>query len=284
MITPKQLYRFFSKRHQTVFLDYSVSPKPRKGLNPHPQLYSLIADHRKTYQQLLESKLEHKERFFTIKTQQAESSKTEPVWNNGFLPGLDMLAIEGMLAAYKPAKYIEIGSGNSTKMARFAIKNNGLATKITSIDPYPRAEIDPLADNIIRKPLEDIADISWICKELAENDILFIDNSHRSFSNSDVTVCFLEILPYLKKGVIVHVHDIYLPYDYPDFMAERFYNEQYMLAGMVLSNPVRYQPLLPNYFISRDSELKQILNPLWNHPALAGVEQHGGSFWMRIGE
>jgi hypothetical protein len=280
----KQLYRFISCRHQNIFLDYRVNPKSRSGLNPHPKLLSLIAAEKETFKKLLISFLEHTPTLQSIKKQSETESKTDPAWNNSFLPGLDMVAIYGMLAHFNPRKYIEIGSGNSTKMARMAILRNNLSTTITSIDPYPRAEIDPLADKIIRQPLEDIDDIAWIYEELEENDILFIDNSHRSFSNSDVTVCFLEILPYLKKGVVVHIHDIYLPYDYPDFMAERFYNEQYMLAGMVLSNPTRYQPLLPNYFISQNTELNKILTPLWNHPALTGVEQHGGSFWMKIGE
>lgn len=95
-------------------------------------------------------------------------------------------------------------------------------------------------------------------------------------------ICFLEILPFLKKGVIVHFHDIYLPYDYPQFMCDRFYNEQYMLAAFILSNPGKFKTILPNYFISEDAELAQIISPMWNHPNLNNIETHGGSFWLQV--
>ena len=93
---------------------------------------------------------------------------------------------------------------------------------------------------------------------------------------------FLEIFPRLKKGVIVHIHDVYLPYDYPQFMCDRFYSEQYGLAIFVMSNPKRYQPLLPNYYISENKSLAKTIEPIWNHPNLKDVERHGGSFWLRI--
>lgn len=118
--------------------------------------------------------------------------------------------------------------------------------------------------------------------ELGENDILFIDNSHRVFPNSDAMIFFLEILPKLKKGVIVHIHDIYLPYDYPQFMCDRFYNEQYMLAAFILANPTKYQVILPNFFISQDPELSTCIAPIWNHKNLENVERHGGSIWLKI--
>jgi hypothetical protein len=185
-----------------------------------------------------------------------------------------------MLALHKPKKYIEIGSGNSTKVAYKAKNEQNLATEIISIDPFPRAEIDHLADRVIRQPFENI-DNSFL-SELGENDILFVDNSHRILPNSDSMVFFLEVLPRLKKGVIVHVHDIYLPYDYPQFMCDRFYSEQYGLAMYILANPQKFKPILPNYFIYEDKELSQIIEPVWAHNNLAGVEKHGGSFWLQI--
>jgi hypothetical protein len=93
-------------------------------------------------------------------------------------------------------------------------------------------------------------------------------------------VVFLELIPQLKKGVIVRFHDIYLPYDYPQFMCDRFYSEQYGLAIMLLSNQAKFKVLLPNYFISEDSQLKSIIDPIWRD--IPGVEKHGGSFWIQI--
>jgi len=80
----------------------------------------------------------------------------------------------------------------------------------------------------------------------------------------------------------VHVHDIYIPFDYPQFMCDRAYSEQYILAAFLLSNPEKYKPILPNYFISEDEQLNGILSPIWNLDSLQGVEHHGGSFWFEV--
>jgi hypothetical protein len=245
-------------------------------------LYKIINENREEYKRHLNQLLTYTDNIQAIRKIGEETNENEPCWNNGFLPGLDIAAIYGMLAQYNPKNYIEIGSGNSTKVARKAINDLGLQTKITSIDPYPRASIDHLADKVIRKPFEQLTDNEFIIEELGENDILFIDNSHRVFPNSDATICFLELLPKLKKGVIVHVHDIYLPYDYPQFMCDRYYNEQYMLAAFILANPEKYHTILPNYFVSEDEELRDLIAPLWNHKNLEGVERHGGSYWLSV--
>lgn len=280
----RQLYRFLHPSFQNLFLDYKVDFKPRYGHGkaPHQGLYQIINANRKSYQSFLKEALTHQEHLCKILDHKAETNRQNPTWNNGFLPGLDILGIYTMLAHFKPKKYIEIGSGNSTKVAYKAKIEQHLESKIISIDPQPRAEIDALADTIIRKRFED-SDYDLIAA-LEANDILFVDNSHRILPNSDAMVFFMEILPRLKKGVIVHIHDIYLPYDYPPFMCKRAYSEQYGLAMYLLANPSKYQPIFPCYFISEDQELRQILAPFWQQPNLQDVEQHGGSFWLRIGE
>lgn len=218
--------------------------------------------------------------FEEIKDAKAETDAHQPTWNNGYLPGLDIVGIYGVLAHFRPAQYVEVGSGHSTKVAAKAIREQRLATQITSIDPHPRAEIDQLAHSIVRQPFEE-TDFSFLY-DLKANDILFIDNSHRVLPNSDAMVLFLEVLPRLAPGVLVHIHDVYLPYDYPQFMCDRGYSEQYLLAAFLLANPGKYETLLPNYFISEDKELSAVLAPLWQHPALQGVEIHGGSYWLRV--
>lgn len=282
--TIKSMYRFFSPKFQSVHLDYKVNVKPHYGHGKpaHTLLYEIINQNRSVYEENLLSFLKYADNIHLIKNATIENDEDKPTWNNGYLPGLDILGIYGILVKYKPGKYIEIGSGNSTKVARYAITENQLSTEITSIDPFPRANIDHLADKVIREPFENISDNRFIIESLKDNDILFIDNSHRVFANSDATICFLELLPYLRKGVIVHFHDIYLPYDYPQFMCDRFYNEQYMLAAFILANPQKYKTILPNYFISEDKELRNLIAPLWNHPNLLNVERHGGSFWLQI--
>lgn len=282
----KSIYKFLSPKFQNVFLEYKVNFKPRFGHRngpAHPMLYDIIDENRQAYAECLERLLEYKEVYHSIKQSGDEVDEDQPVWNNDFLPGLDIVVIYGLLRQLEPKKYIEVGSGNSTKVVRKAIRDGQLPTQITSIDPYPRESIDKLADKVIRQPIEDLKDYSAF-DELEKGDILFIDNSHRCLPNSDVTVCFLEILPRLKKGVIVHVHDIYVPYDYPQFMCDRAYSEQYVLSAFLLANPKKYKSLMPNYFISEDKALAKIIAPIWEGENLSSVERHGGSFWFEIME
>ena len=280
----KEVYKFFSDGYQNLLLEYKVDLKPRygQGLPPHTMLYDIINGKRKDYVYILEKMLSFSSNIHEIGQYSENTDPKEPVWNNGFLPGLDIAGLYTLFSILNPVKFVEIGSGNSTKVAFKAKTDNGLSTEIVSIDPQPRSEIDKLADKIIRTQCEN-TNLKFI-SELKENDILFIDNSHRILPNSDSMVFFMEILPNLRKGVIVHLHDIYLPYDYPQFMCDRFYSEQYGLAIYLLADPQRYVPLLPNYFISQDEELRSIVEPIWDHANLKDVERHGGSFWLKIME
>lgn len=280
----KDIYRFLNPKFQNLFMDYKVNFKPRygHGLPPHKDLYEIVNENREDYKDILNTALHLKDAIWSIKDSNNETDKSKPSWNNDFLPGLDIIAIYTMIAKYKPKKYVEIGSGNSTKVAFKAKQETSLDTEIISIDPMPRAEIDHLADTVIRMPFEDCN--YNLVEELNEGDILFIDNSHRILPNSDSMVFYMEILPRLKKGVIVHIHDIYIPYDYPQFMCDRFYSEQYGLMIYLLANSKKYKTILPNYFIFEDKELSQIISPIWENENLKTVERHGGSFWLKINE
>lgn len=278
----KYLYKLFNPGVKKLFLEYKVDLKPRYGYGKpaHQQLHELIDNGRSRYKEILNGMLHYTESLWSIKDSKLETDIMNPAWNNGYLPGLDIFSIYSMIAIYKPKNYIEVGSGTSTKVAYKAKKELGLPTQLISIDPQPRQEIDFLVNKIIRTPVEN-TDLK-IFESLEENDILFIDNSHRILPNSDSMVFFLEILPKLKPGVVIHMHDIYLPFDYPQFMCDRFYSEQYGLAIYLLANPSQVKILLPNYFISEDSELSAVISPIWNHENLSGVERHGGSFWFQI--
>lgn len=271
-------------KYQKLILDYRVNFKPRYTApnKPHQLLYSNINEGRDRYKTFLQEVLKYEDVFKSLKTVEEEKNENAPAWNNGFLPGLDIMALYTMIAKSKPKTYIEIGSGNSTKVVRKAIVDNNLDTKVISIDPFPRASIDHLADEVIRRPVEDIGDYRFIFKNLGEGDILFIDNSHRCLPNSDVTTCFMDILPYLKDGVIVHVHDIYLPYDYPQFICDRFYSEQYILAAFLMANSKKYEVLFPAFFVSEDSDLSSVLSEMWGSLSSGDIEKHGGSFWFKI--
>jgi predicted O-methyltransferase YrrM len=265
----------------TILLDYPVKPKCRWPIGrPHPELWRILNANRDAYADLLRSFLPFGPRFANIPKDAKEAGQTEPYWINGWMPALDGVALYALTALNKPKRYFEVGSGNSTKFAARAVKDHGLATRIVSIDPEPRAEIDQLCEKIIRAPVEDV-DVAFF-DELECNDILYIDNSHRAFMNSDATVLLLDVLPRLKPGVIVHVHDVTLPYDYPEAWAGRFYSEQYLLACYLLALGTRFEVLLPSSFVSFDEQLKGIMDPLWGQEFMRGVETHGCSFWLRM--
>ena len=270
------------KGHQIVFLDYPVTPEPRWGFGrpAHARLAELLGRNREAYRRTLASFLQFAEHLVKI-PQQAAADSPEPCWVNKWLPALDAAASYCFLGLNQPKHYVEVGSGYSTKFARRAVRDLGLATKITSIDPHPRAEVDALCDAVLRQPLQDLTDTA-VFDQLEAGDILFIDCSHVCLTNSDVAVAFLEVVPRLQPGVLVQVHDILLPYDYPPQWGERYYSEQYLLAFSLLEGSTRFEIVLPNAYVSGDPELNKVLEPLWSHPNMAGVDGGGGmSFWLR---
>lgn len=211
---------------------------------------------------------------------EADPAGREPAWINGMLPGLDAMILYGLIRRLRPKTYLEIGSGHSTKFARRAIADGKIATRIVSIDPHPRAEIDALCDEVIRAPLEDLADFS-VFEHLAAGDVVFVDNSHRSFQNSDVTVFFTEALTTIPRGVYVGVHDILLPMDYPPAWRERFYNEQYLLACYLLGGAGGDAAVFPGTYVSGQARFRAAIDALFADKGLASAARWANSFWLR---
>ena len=249
------LHRTPSPYH--LSLDYPVSTRPRYTKSkPHSGIENSIIANCAAYEMELAEITRRTDLFATIG---ADASDTySPNWMNEWLHALDAAALMHFLLKHKPARYTEIGSGNSTKFARRAVEFGRLSTTITSIDPHPRAEINNICDHVIRKPLEQTS-LSFF-DDLCPGDILFFDGSHRVFMNSDVIVFFLEVIPRLKPGVLIHVHDIFWPADYPPEWGERYYSEQYMLGMLLLFGP--YRTVLPNAFIANDRQLSGALDVL----------------------
>ena len=262
-----------------ILLDYPVKPYPRYGYGRpyHSKLYEIINRNRPGYAKALTQFLKYREYLLDIPVGDPGASK-EPSWACGWITGVDLVTLYALTCELKPAHYAEIGSGCSTKFVRRAIRDHGLHTRIVSVDPNPRDEIDSICDLVVRQPLED-ADLS-VFDNLEAGDVLFMDGSHRCLMNSDTTVMFLDVLPRLKPGVFVGFHDIYLPCDYPPGWEDRFYSEQYLLAAYLLAEGRRSDIFLANWFISSDPDLSSILSPLWNYPRMDGLEKRGSAFWL----
>jgi len=257
-----------------VELDYLLEPQPRYEKDPHRQLWQILDRGRTRYAARLKALAQAPEDYRDVP---ATEDGRGPFWSNGFFSPFDAITLTGMIRDCRPTLYLEIGSGNSTKFARRAARLYSPETRIVSIDPEPRAEVDAICDEVIRKPVEGV-DLA-VLDRLQPGDLLFVDNSHRCLMNSDVTVTFLDILPRLRTGVIVHLHDIFLPWDYPRQWTNRYYSEQYLLACWLLAGQ-RLQPELPNTFISRDRALYSILDAVW--PFVASPQREGCSFWLTM--
>lgn len=142
----------------------------------------------------------------------------------------------------KPKRIVEVGSGNSTLIAIKAIKNNRredakYQCKHVCIEPYEMPWLEKAGVSVIRQHIEDI-DLAFF-EKLEEDDVLFIDSSHIIRPQGDVLFEYLELLPTLNKGVIVHVHDIFSPKNYPSQWIQeqvKFWNEQYLLEAFLSHN------------------------------------------------
>jgi len=264
-----------------IYIDYPVEPRPRYGYGkpPHQALHDILDRNRDRYAKVLQDFLNLKNYLGAIPLNPTDDAR-EPYWNNGWVEKLDSAALYCFTAIKSPDLYVEVGSGNSTKFVKRAILDHRLGTKLYSIDPRPRAEIDVLCDEIIRQPLETL-DLS-IFDALGPGDIVAIDSSHRCLTNSDVTVFFLEVLPHLKSGVLVYIDDIYIPYDYPPGWSGRWYSEQYLLAVLLLSDSSNYEVILPATFIARDPDLGVVLDELWKMSSISTAKGVGNGFWMQV--
>jgi Methyltransferase domain len=265
-----------------IHLEYPTTADNRPRYGPQrrvPAISGLIEAARPRIAETLARIVELADGFAAIANHSHPRNPLAPALCNDYLPGLDSLAYWALIGLNRPRQIVEVGSGNSTKFARHAITHFKIGTRLTSIDPYPRAEIDQLCDGVIRQPLES-TDLR-VFDELEAGDLVFIDNSHRSFMNSDVTVAFLELIPRLRPGVWIHVHDICWPDDYPIQWAERYYNEQYLLGCMMAYGFRGLQLELPLWFASHDAQLRTIPGAFWQRdPRYSEVQQHGMGFWM----
>lgn len=175
-------------------------------------------------------------------TPKTRSDKLEFHLNNGAFESGDAEYWYQLIRSIKPKRIIEVGSGHSTLMAIKAIRKNreedsNYQCKHFCIEPYEMPWLEKTGVSVVRKKIEDV-ELSFF-SELESNDILFIDSSHIIRPQGDVLFEYLELLPTLNKGVIVHIHDIFSPKNYLKQWVEEnviFWNEQYLLEAFLSHN------------------------------------------------
>ncbi|KRF36359.1 hypothetical protein ASG94_02540 [Nocardioides sp. Soil805] len=261
-----------------ALFDYPYHPQPRTFGRPGRTFFEdLVGARDEEYAELLGRISGHLAPLAAVP--EAETDPLLPFWSNPWLPPLDGITLYGLIAEHRPSVYMEVGSGFSTKFARLAVRDHGLDTRIISIDPQPRAEVDVLCDEVIRTPYEQVD--PGVLDRLGSGDMLFVDNSHRSFTSSDVTVFFTESLPYLASGVLYGLHDIFLPDDYPEAWNDRFYAEQYLLMSYLLGGAAGDRIELPVHHVATTPSLSATLAADWPAPSVDPTTLVGGGFWMR---
>lgn len=202
---------------------------------------------------------------------------------SGGFGNMDGAILYGTIRKFKPKKIIEIGSGQSTLLSLEALTKNETENAhglLTAIEPYPKAYLENALQGVGELIVEKVQNVQLeIFETLSENDVLFIDSSHVVKINSDVIYEINEILPRLKKGVIVHIHDIFMPYEYPKSWIKdkhAFWTEQYFIQAFLAFNSV--------FEISYSAGLMRKYMPeqLANYfPYFDRNEQQAGSLWIR---
>src|SRR5689334_13638545 len=165
--------------------------------------------------------------------------------DQAWFPSLDAAVAYALMRDRKPQHLVEVGSGHSTRVLAKAL--GGLA-EILAIDPAPRADIAGLPGvQVVTSTVQSAA--LELFDRLGRGDVLFIDSSHILMPGSDVDLLFSRILPRLPAGVIVHIHDIFLPLDYPPVWGWRAYNEQ--LGALPLLTTGAYVPLFSSVWVQQ---------------------------------
>lgn len=208
-------------------------------------------------------------------------SATKFWYGNGSYSHGDAEYLYSLIRQIKPSKIIEVGSGESTKIALMAVEkvkeeNPAYVCDQICIEPYERPWLEQLPVIVLRKKLEDV-DYS-LFEQLSTNDILFIDSSHIIRPQGDVLKEYLEILPRLKTGVYVHIHDIFTPKDYKDdwiYDEVKLWNEQYLLeAFLTYNNNFKIIGAL-NFLRHKHYDLMKEKFPLMTE------DYEPGAFWMQ---
>lgn len=213
---------------------------------PYAPIVELFASLEPAFLGLLELAESHAGALRAIAAATPGQAGPAPRFDQGWFPTLDAVIAYSLIRERRPRRMVEIGSGHSTRFLARAAFDGGFACEILAIDPQPRAAIAALPQvRLLQRTVQQVEPSQW--PALGANDVLFIDSSHILMPGSDVDHLFNRILPRLPAGVLLHIHDIFLPDDYPAQWGWRGYNEQQALVGLLSSGA--WQPLFASHYV-----------------------------------
>ena len=258
-------------RPRGFFIPYRYAATIPATRPAYPALERLFGAEAPAFAQRLAALAGHAAEFAAIGT----AAPPAPRWNQSWFPRLDAAMAYAMVRSGRPRRIVEIGSGHSTRFLARAVLDSGLATEIVALDPAPRASLSGLPIRFIPQPLT-AADLAPFAA-LEAGDILFIDSSHILMPGTDVDILFNRVLPELAPGVIVHIHDILLPDDYPADWAWRGYNEQQGVAALLQGGA--YTPLFSSHYAVTRMSAEVAASAVATLPRPA--EARETSLWLR---
>ena len=197
-------------------------------------------------------------------------------FSNIWFTSPDAEVLYSVVREYKPRRIVEVGSGHSTRVTRQAIIDGRLQCELISVDPSPRIEVAGFADVIYREPFEQM-DVGQVTSLLGAGDILFIDSSHEVVTGNDVVFAFLKVMASLSPGVLIHIHDVFLPYDYPESWVidhRREWAEQYLVQALLMGGDA-FEVIWPGYYVQQTRPQLGLLLP-WTAARTAQ------SMWLRV--
>lgn len=198
-----------------------------------------------------------------------------PRWDQDWFPRLDAAVAYAMVRAARPRLIVEVGSGHSTRFMARAIADASLDTRLVAIDPDPRARLDGLPVERLARDALEVDDA--VFEALGNGDILFIDSSHILQPGTDVDRLLNRVVPALPAGVLIHLHDVFLPDDYPAAWAWRGYNEQLGVAALLAGGA--WQPLFASRYVATRQPDWLARGVLGRLPLLPGAYE--SSLWLR---
>ena len=203
-----------------------------------------------------------------------------PRWTQAWFPRLDGALAYTLVRRLGPRRIVEVGSGHSTRFVARAVADGGLDTRITAIDPAPRAELAGLPVKLLRHTVQEAcarkagADAF---AELGPGDFLMIDSSHVLMPGSDVDLLLGHVLPALPAGAILHLHDIFLPDDYPAAWDWRAYNEQLGVLPLLLGGA--WEVLFASHYVATRMAADLEASVLARLPLASGAVE--SSLWLK---
>jgi predicted O-methyltransferase YrrM len=219
------------------FIPHRYAPllPPPGALPPYPAIEDLFGRYNASFEAVMDLIEGHAAALYSMRS----------MLDQGWFPGLDGAAAYALVRDRKPQRVIEVGSGHSTRMLAKAMGGMG---EILAIDPAPRADIAGLPGvQIVPSTVQTVA--LSLFDRLGPGDVLFLDSSHILMPGSDVDMLINRVLPRLPPGVLVHIHDIFLPFDYPPAWGWRAYNEQLGVVPLLATGA--YAPVFSSVWVTQ---------------------------------